>query len=230
MSQERGLCRRGSGRVAKPRSFLQQLLSWYGTDSCFPQITITIRALPDDELLEIFDFCLLVADWDGDESERDYRSSIIIGARWRICAKDGDITRITFPSYPVSWICNYPAPQRDPLGRCWVYDRPYLSTHGASAAVRCPPWRVRIISLLHWSTTIGCVKSSLWTFQVVQLEKFAAEIHEPFQALTRLHIVLPDAFMGGSAPRLRSLYLAGIPLPALSKLLLSATDLVYLGL
>lgn len=70
-----------------------------------------------------------------------------------------------------------------------------------------------------------------------QLEIIAAAMPEPFPALTHLHIgtydrwvILPSAFLGGSAPRLRSLYLAGIPFPALPKLLLSATGLVYLGL
>jgi len=44
--------------------------------------------------------------------------------------------------------------------------------------------------------------------------------------------VIPDSFLDGSAPRLRSLKLRGIPFPfpALGKLLLSATDLVILRL
>jgi hypothetical protein len=41
---------------------------------------------------------------------------------------------------------------------------------------------------------------------------------------------LPDSFLGGSAPRLRTLRLMGIPFPALPNLLLSATDLVDLSL
>jgi F-box-like len=41
---------------------------------------------------------------------------------------------------------------------------------------------------------------------------------------------LPDAFLGGSVPRLRCLMLNRIPFPALPKLLLSATDLVRLAL
>jgi hypothetical protein len=42
--------------------------------------------------------------------------------------------------------------------------------------------------------------------------------------------VLPDSFLGESAPRLRSLSLEGIPFPGLGELLLSATDLVHLSL
>ena len=42
--------------------------------------------------------------------------------------------------------------------------------------------------------------------------------------------IVPDSFLGGSAPHLRSLVLDGIPFPDLPKLLLSATHLVYLHL
>jgi hypothetical protein len=42
--------------------------------------------------------------------------------------------------------------------------------------------------------------------------------------------VLPDSFLGGSAPRLRTLSLTGIPFPGIAKLLLSTTDLVRLSL
>ena len=62
-------------------------------------------------------------------------------------------------------------------------------------------------------------------------------IKGPFPALTHLELwptksgkapVLPGSFLGGSAPCLRSLYLVGIPFPALPKLLLSTTELVDL--
>jgi hypothetical protein len=61
---------------------------------------------------------------------------------------------------------------------------------------------------------------------------------KPFPALTRLVLVsndakapvLPDSFLGGSAPRLRTIWLEGIPFPGLAKLLLSTTDLVTLSL
>ena len=37
--------------------------------------------------------------------------------------------------------------------------------------------------------------------------------------------VIPDSFLGGSAPRLRYLWLSSVPFPGLSKLLLSAAQL-----
>jgi hypothetical protein len=61
---------------------------------------------------------------------------------------------------------------------------------------------------------------------------------EPFPALTHLSLrsafgrpmVLPDMFLGGSAPRLQYLRLEGLPFPTLPKLLLSTSDLVHLHL
>jgi hypothetical protein len=61
---------------------------------------------------------------------------------------------------------------------------------------------------------------------------------EPFPELIELELasfrkdtpILPDSFLGGSAPRLRSLLLWGIPFPGIWKLLSSTRDLVVLTL
>ena len=65
-------------------------------------------------------------------------------------------------------------------------------------------------------------------------------MHVPFPTLKNLSMatyigmvpasVLPDSFLGGSAPRLQSFYLCGIPFLGLPKLLLTTTDLVKLTL
>jgi hypothetical protein len=65
-------------------------------------------------------------------------------------------------------------------------------------------------------------------------------MHKPFPELTDLRLggfvyqglesILPDSFLGGTAPRLRSLHLDGVPFLGLPKLLLSATHLVDLDL
>jgi hypothetical protein len=70
------------------------------------------------------------------------------------------------------------------------------------------------------------------------LEILAAAMQGPFDELIHLDLcsleetapALPDSFLGGTAPRLRSLSLRSIPFPALPKLLLSATSIVSLGL
>ena len=68
-------------------------------------------------------------------------------------------------------------------------------------------------------------------------ERFAAAMQKPFPELTHLEVwtpdvvpVLPDSFLGGSAPRLRTLKLRRIPFPSIPKLLLSANGLVKLYL
>jgi hypothetical protein len=60
---------------------------------------------------------------------------------------------------------------------------------------------------------------------------------KPFPELTHLGLgslgtltVLPDSFLGGSAPRLQFLWLSYIPFPGLPKLLLSATHLIEIHL
>jgi hypothetical protein len=71
-----------------------------------------------------------------------------------------------------------------------------------------------------------------------ELERVVAVTQDPFPGLTHLWLwssdgmepVIPDSFLGGSAPRLRYLGLKSIPFPALPKLLSSATDLVNLYL
>jgi len=71
-----------------------------------------------------------------------------------------------------------------------------------------------------------------------QLEEVLAPMHMSFPELTRLGLwsygepptVIPDSFLGGSAPRLRTLTLGSISFPGLPKLLLSATHLVNLRL
>ena len=74
--------------------------------------------------------------------------------------------------------------------------------------------------------------NSLWR------SSMESELLKPFPVLTSLVLqsdekrvpTLPDSFLGGSAPRLRSLWLSGIPFPALPRLLSSTNNLVDLHL
>jgi hypothetical protein len=78
---------------------------------------------------------------------------------------------------------------------------------------------------------------NLWGLVNRQLEQDSAAMQVPFPELTYLQLtshdetppVLPDSFLGGSAPRLRY-FLEDIPFPGLPNLLLSATHLVQLWL
>ena len=78
----------------------------------------------------------------------------------------------------------------------------------------------------------------LWRVPSSQWETVLAAMQKSFPSLTRLQLEfndettpdIPASFLGGSAPRLQRLFLNGVPFPGLPKLLLSATDLVYLCL
>jgi hypothetical protein len=70
-----------------------------------------------------------------------------------------------------------------------------------------------------------------------QIEKLWTAMQVPFPELAVLYLrgssygpVLPDSFLGGSAPRVQFLCLHDIPFPGFPKLLLSTTHLVYLWL
>ena len=72
----------------------------------------------------------------------------------------------------------------------------------------------------------------------VEWETFAAVMQDPFPMLEDFTLwsywdmmpVISDSFLGGSAPRLKYLWLKSVPFPKLPNLLLSATDLVRLNL
>jgi len=84
---------------------------------------------------------------------------------------------------------------------------------------------------------------SLWEYPSILLGRIAAAMLGSFPALAKLEIstdisweymipvaVFPEVFLGGSAPRLRSCLLVGIPFPGIQKLLLSTNQLVELTL
>jgi hypothetical protein len=70
------------------------------------------------------------------------------------------------------------------------------------------------------------------------LEKWIGAMHEPLPALTNFYLqsfdesvaVLPETFLGGSAPHLQLFILRGFPFPSFPKFVLSATHIVRLEL
>jgi hypothetical protein len=85
----------------------------------------------------------------------------------------------------------------------------------------------------------NCVRDvTLWNLAGSQMEQVLAAMQVPFPELTHLQLTaydetprsIPDSFLDGSAPRLRSFNLIGIPFPGLPRLHLSAPHLVKLEL
>ncbi|KAN0116644.1 hypothetical protein V8E52_005788 [Russula decolorans] len=78
----------------------------------------------------------------------------------------------------------------------------------------------------------------LWPVPSSQWENVSAAMEQPFPELTDLKIqsedetapIVPNSFLGGFAPRLRSVRFERIPFPGLPRLLLSATGLVKISL
>ena len=97
---------------------------------------------------------------------------------------------------------------------------------------------VNIVTVLERSDRVNHINLTVITDCSSHLEEISAAIQKPLPELTNLGLfsyntatVVPDSFaQGGSAPRLRTLFLRGIPFPGLPKLLLSATHLVCLYL
>jgi hypothetical protein len=87
--------------------------------------------------------------------------------------------------------------------------------------------RVRGISLYNIMTSqtsfVAAMQGRFPALEQVFLQSMPMPIHETVPAL-------PNTFLGGSAPRLRSLTLERIPFPTLPKLLSSSNDLVHLCL
>ena len=100
-------------------------------------------------------------------------------------------------------------------------------------------WDSNIIAALEHKDRVRSVNLTL---RCSQLGRIAVVMREPFPLLTHLYIAdmssdrlrvrpgLPITFLGGSAPRLRSIILSGVHYPTIPTLLLSASDLVTLRL
>ena len=184
--------------------------------------------LNDDVLLAIFNFC--VAD-DGNQSNQDtkraierWQSLIHVCRRWRSLVF-GSPSRLN-----LRLVCTPRTPVKKRLD-VW------------------PSLRLQIQGTILSTSTVDNILVALGhrdrVFRIdllvnlgFQWNAVLAAMQVPFPALTDLLIqsrdhaapVIPDTFLGGSAPSLRYLELEYISFPGIPKLLLSATHLVYLYL
>jgi hypothetical protein len=181
---------------------------------------MTIDVLPDNTLLEIFDFYL-----DGARMEA-WITLVHACQKWR---------SVVFGS-PSRLNLRLHLRARTPVGKTlgvWPLLPIVISGNDNQE------WGVEnIIAALQHNDRVRGVELSGWHVRSSEMEKVLTALQEPFPALEYLDLVskditeavVPDSFLGGSAPRLRSLSLDRIPFPSLPKLFLSATDLVHLSL
>ena len=184
----------------------------------------SVDMLPDEVLLEIFDFCAHEKPLTKRQIEA-WQSLVHVCRRWRSIVF-GSPRRLS-----LQLCCTIRTPVREMLD-IWpalpllilddnVRYYPVLSVDNIIAALER---RDRVCQIL-----LGHEQS--WSLQDV-LEA----LQEPFPELTELVLysrsreTVPDSFLGGSAPRLRSIRLRHIRFPGLPKLLLSAPHLVEICL
>jgi hypothetical protein len=191
---------------------------------------ITINILPDDVLLEIFDF------WVSD-----------VELRWRllghVCRRWREIVFASPRRLNLQILCTHRTPVKTDLG-IWptfpitiVYDIPQRSRGDDRSR-----GEDNIIAALEHKDRVYKVRLRVW---YSQLAKITAVMREPFPLLTHLDIVatpatrsdgvefvpvLPIDFLGGSAPRLHYLSLLSVPFPTIRTILLSTNNLVSLCL
>ena len=189
--------------------------------------------LPDEVLLAVF-YCCAEED-PYEESEMEWLPLVHVCRRWR---------SIVFGSprrLKLHLVCTDQTSARDtldvwpalPLSIQLLYNFPTESVDN-------------IIALLERRDRVCQI--SLRGVPSWYLEKVLEAMQEPFPELTELDLsstprlasrssrssggktIIPDSFLGGYAPHLQIFHLNGISFPALPKLLLSTTHLVYLRL
>jgi hypothetical protein len=187
---------------------------------------VSINMLPDDVLLEIFDHYLILFQRYSYPIQQvsAWHKLVHVCQRWRYvvfhsprrldlrlrCTGRTSVRKMLdiWPALPV-----------------YISAIPPLSARDVTNIISALQQHNRVCTI-----DINGVPNSL-------LKEFAA-MQEAFPALTELQLwsydenaaVLPDSFLGGSAPRLQNLLFSRIPFPGLPKLLLSTHDLVTLDL
>src|SRR5712675_2017130 len=197
-----------------------------------------IDVLPDDVLVEIF-FYVNNGDcqWDWDSVANPWHALVHVCRRWRC---------LVFAS-PRRLNLRLEYEGRRPISE--VLDAwPVLPILLLSRAENLPSGFPHPKSDQRWNNVVAALESAhydriseieIFSITNSRWERFAAAMQKPFPELTSLVVgsddmvpvlVLPDSFLGGSAPDLRELLLRSISLPSPPKLLSSANGLVALSL
>ena len=193
--------------------------------------------LPDDVLVEIFDFCV---DKDTSEDFKPFKSQSIL--EWitlaHVCRRWRSVVFQSPRRLNLRLLCTSETPARDTLD-IWpplpviIHDS-YRNVPGTSGVDN-------VIAALEHNDRICQIQLRCFSSSQLGYVTNSAAMQKPFPQLTHLRLgrldlgglgqIVPDTFLGGTAPRLRSLRLLyNVPFPGLPKLLSSATHLVYLGL
>ena len=194
---------------------------------------VSINILPDEVLLEIFDFYLGEEAWVADENWHPFekKSTQAWQVLVHVCRQWRSIVFGAPSALDLQLVCTTNTPARDTLD-VWP-DLPIC--------VRCNGDYImknvdNIIAVLEHSDRV--FEIGLYDVSFLGLSILLEAMEEPFPELLELSITrgelilpeLPDSFLGRSAPNLEFLKLDGIHFDRLPKLLLSATWLSDLHL
>ena len=192
----------------------------------------TINILPDDVLLEIFDFYQI--------ESNIHVTSLRPGSYWlilvHVCQRWRHIVLVSPRRLDLTLFCTFGTPVRKNLGSLppfpIVVDYLNFRSHAPASS---PDYNDDIIAALEHPDRVRTIKlvvtSSL-------LEEAASVMQESFASLTTLWLssrdrqvpVIPDVFLSGPTPHLLQIFLEGISFPSLPTLLSSASNLVDLQL
>jgi hypothetical protein len=180
-------------------------------------------ALPDDVLLEIFDFHMKGAEI--------YRNASAWHLLIHVCRRWRSIVLSSSRRLNLRLLCTESTPVTEMLD-IWPAFLPIVVCSGGEPFEEGAE---NVVSALkHPDRVCEIVFEEISSSS---LEFFSTAMHGPFPMLTRLDLTLgdrreffPDPFLERSAPRLRSLELDGIPFSAVHTLLLSASGIVRLCL
>jgi hypothetical protein len=209
------------------------VLKGTGKSRRLQQPPLTISTLPDEILLEIFDFCRTESSsgWILVRPVLEWHRLAHVCRRWR---------QIIFSSprrLDLQLICTYRTPVRKNLRRwpAFPINIDYSTSGNLDSKSLAPYDKSNVIAALGHPDRVRRVRLSVTK---LQLKKIATVMQRPFPALTHLwlsskdsHVpILTASFLGGTAPSLEEVCISGIPFPSLPTLLLSTSDLVVLRL
>ena len=219
--------------VEKLRKKLGKTLNPYVTEARATTPSGTIDVLPDDVLLQIFDFCGV-----GDHPPEfpvhpvlEWHRLVHVCRRWR---------QIIFSSplrLDLSLLCKQGTPVRENLGLWPAF--PIIVHYAGSHYVPkiSSQDEDNIIAALEHPDRVRRLKFPI-TRSLSRKLATVVQAQEPFPLLTQLWLssengcerVLHPGFLSGPAPRLREIHLENVFFPTLPILLSSASDLVVLHL
>ena len=203
------------------RLCLKWLLIYGGADQLCPWMAI--NKLPDEVLIEIFDFYLACPLPRPSYEEDTWHTLVHVCRRWRYVVF-GSPRRLD-----LRLLCM----NRRLVKTLDIWPELPIVVHVDNWSIGQLPSVTNVISVLEQHDRvckifIDGVPNSL--LEQLATRSLPALIELELASFREDTPILPDSFLGGSVPRLRSLDLWGIPFPGIGKLLLSTRDLVTLSL